>query len=112
VVVGASVGIAVAPNNGADADQLLRNADMALYRAKSDGRGVCRFFEPQMDAQLQARRSLELALRKALAKGEFELFYQPLLDLRTDEISGCEALLRWNHPERGLVFPAEFIPLA
>jgi diguanylate cyclase (GGDEF)-like protein/PAS domain S-box-containing protein len=112
VVIGTSIGIAVAPNDGEDPDQLLKNADMALYRAKNDGRGTYRFFEPEMDARLQARRALELDLRKALAQGEFELFYQPLVDLRSNEVSGCEALLRWHHPERGLVEPAEFIPLA
>ena len=85
---------------------------MALYRAKSDGRRLYRVFEREMDARLQARRALELDLRKALADGQFELFYQPLIDLRTESISGCEALLRWNHPGRGLVSPAEFIPLA
>ena len=112
VVVGASIGIAIAPSDGDHPDQLLKNADMALYRAKSDGRRLYRFFEREMDARLQARRALELDLRKALADGEFELFYQPLIDLRTESISGFEALLRWNHPERGLVSPAEFIPLA
>ena len=112
VVVGTSVGIALAPSDGDNADQLLKNADMALYRAKSDGRRAYRFFEPEMDVRLQARRALELDLRKALADRQFELFYQPLVDLRTEAVSGCEALLRWNHPERGLVSPAEFIPLA
>ncbi|MFL5222131.1 MAG: EAL domain-containing protein [Microvirga sp.] len=112
VVVGASVGIAIAPSDGDHPDQLLKNADMALYRAKSDGRRLYRVFEREMDARLQARRALELDLRKALADGQFELFYQPLIDLRTETISGCEALLRWNHPGRGLVSPAEFIPLA
>ncbi|HEX8167944.1 MAG TPA: EAL domain-containing protein, partial [Beijerinckiaceae bacterium] len=112
VVVGTSVGIALAPDDGRDPDQLLRNADMALYRAKSDGRRASRFFEPEMDARLQARRALELDLRKALAEAQFELFYQPLIELRGETVSGCEALIRWNHPERGLVPPAEFIPLA
>ena len=112
MVVGASVGIAIAPSDGDHPDQLLKNADMALYRAKSDGRRLYRVFEREMDARLQARRALELDLRKALADGQFELFYQPLIDLRTETISGCEALLRWNHPGRGLVSPAEFIPLA
>jgi diguanylate cyclase (GGDEF)-like protein len=112
VVVGASIGIAVAPNDGADAELLVRNADMALYRAKSDGRGTCRFFEPGMDAQLQERRRLELDLRRALANQEFVLFYQPLVDARSEEITGFEALVRWKHPERGIVAPSEFVPLA
>jgi diguanylate cyclase (GGDEF)-like protein len=112
VVVGASIGIAVAPTDAADAYQLLKNADMALYRAKAEGRGTYRFFEPKMDALMQARRVLELDLRKALLNGEFELYYQPLVNLGTDEISAFEALLRWNHPERGLVAPLEFISLA
>jgi diguanylate cyclase (GGDEF)-like protein len=112
VVIGVSAGIAVAPADAADPDQLLKNADMALYRAKADGRGRYRFFEPEMDARMQARRNLELDLRKALNNGEFEVYYQPLVNLATDEITGFEALVRWNHPERGLVSPAEFIPLA
>jgi diguanylate cyclase (GGDEF)-like protein len=112
VVIGTSIGIAVAPVDGDDPDQLLRNADMALYRAKSDGRGTYHFFHPQMDALMQARRVLELDLRKALAAGEFELYYQPLIDLASNEVDGFEALVRWNHPERGLVPPLDFIPLA
>jgi predicted signal transduction protein with EAL and GGDEF domain len=102
----------MAPSDGRDPDTLLRNADMALYRAKEEGRGAYRFFEPAMDAKMQFRRALELDLRKALAMEEFELFYQPLVNLQTDEITGCEALLRWRHPERGLVAPMTFIPLA
>ena len=86
---------------------------MALYRAKADGRGTYRFFEPAMDARMKARRELEIDLRQALAAGEFELHYQPLVNRRRrDAITGCEALLRWNHPERGMVPPAEFIPVA
>jgi len=112
IVVGASIGVAVAPENGFEPDILLKNADMALYRAKADGRNTFRFFEHEMDARLQARRLLELDLRKALARGEFELFYQPLVNVQTNTVSGFEALLRWNHPERGTVSPAEFIPLA
>jgi diguanylate cyclase (GGDEF)-like protein len=111
-VVGASIGIALAPNDGTASDILLRNADMALYRAKAEGRGTAHFFEPEMDRRIQARRMLELDLRKAFANGEFELFYQPLINLNTDSVSGFEALLRWRHPERGMVTPAEFIPLA
>jgi diguanylate cyclase (GGDEF)-like protein len=112
IVIGASVGIAVAPIDGTDADRLLKNADLALYRAKEDGRGTYRFFEASMDAKMHARRELELELRKALALGEFEVFYQPLVNLKTNRVSGCEALLRWRSPERGLVPPGEFIPLA
>jgi EAL domain-containing protein (putative c-di-GMP-specific phosphodiesterase class I) len=85
---------------------------MALYGAKADGRGVYRFFESKMDARMKARRALELSLGKALENGEFELFYQPVLNLDQGSVQSCEALLRWNHPERGLVSPAEFIPVA
>jgi diguanylate cyclase (GGDEF)-like protein len=112
VVIGASVGIAIAPDDGNDADQLLKNADMALYRAKDDGRGRFHFFESEMDARAQARRILELDLRKAIAVGEFEVFYQPIVNLAENRISGFEALLRWNHPTRGTISPDEFIPLA
>jgi predicted signal transduction protein with EAL and GGDEF domain len=109
VVTGASIGIAFAPDDGKDTRQLLRNADMALYRAKSERRGTFRFFEPAMDVQMQARRQLELDMRGALERGEFELHYQPLIKLQSGAISGFEALLRWRHPKRGLVGPAEFI---
>jgi diguanylate cyclase (GGDEF)-like protein len=112
VVIGASVGVSAAPSDGEDADELLKKADMALYRAKADGRGAFHFFERAMDEQLQARRALELDLRRALAAGEFELFYQPLYHLGDERVTGCEALLRWRHPERGMVSPADFIPLA
>jgi diguanylate cyclase (GGDEF)-like protein len=111
VVIGTSIGIAIAPADGTSADELLKNADLALYRAKSDGRGVCRFFEPAMDAKMQARRVLELDLRKAFADGEFELFYQPLIGLPAQKVVAFEALLRWRHPGRGLVSPGDFIPL-
>ena len=112
VVIGTSAGIAIAPHDGSDPDEILKNADMALYRAKAEGRGTYRFFEADMDASMQARRLLELDLRSALARDEFELFYQPLVDLRAAELNGFEALLRWHHPARGIVPPAEFIPLA
>jgi len=112
VVSGASVGIAVAPTDGTTSDQLMKNADLALYRAKGDGRCAFRFFEAGMDAQIQARRELEQDLRKALAAGEFELYYQPLSNLANDKITGFEALIRWHHPEKGIVSPAAFIPLA
>ncbi len=112
VVIGVSIGVAVAPTDARDPDQLLKSADMALYRAKLEGRGTYRFFEHEMDARMQARRALELDLRRAIVNGEFELYYQPLVDLVTEKISAFEALIRWNHPERGVVLPAEFIPLA
>ncbi|MBZ9974043.1 putative bifunctional diguanylate cyclase/phosphodiesterase [Mesorhizobium sp. BR-1-1-10] len=106
------VGISIAPDDSRNADQLLKNGDMALYRAKAEGRRTYRFFEPEMDARMQARRFLELDLREALGEGQFEIYYQPLLDLRRGEVSCFEALLRWHHPTRGIVSPAEFIPLA
>jgi diguanylate cyclase (GGDEF)-like protein len=112
IVIGASVGIAVAPGDGTDPDVLLKAADMALYRAKTDGRGTYQFFEPEMDAKMQARRTLELDLRKALANGELEVYYQPLVNLERDCISGFEALLRWNHPEQGQISPSVFVPVA
>ncbi len=112
VDVGLSVGIALAPTDGQDSEQLLRAADMALHRAKDEERGTFRFFEPQMNARIQARRDLELDLRQALVAGQFELHYQPLVSLDRDRISAFEALVRWRHPTRGLVSPAEFIPLA
>ena len=110
--IGASVGIALCPADGDDAETLLRHADLALYRAKEDGRGVARFFEPAMNARIQARRLLETDLRLALALRQFRLNFQPLVNLEADRISGFEALIRWHHPERGLVSPADFIPLA
>jgi diguanylate cyclase (GGDEF)-like protein len=112
VVVGVSVGIAVAPQDGDDAEALLRNADIALYRAKVDGRGMARFFEPEMDARLQKRRHLEVALRGAIGAEQFVLHYQPILDLATQRITGFEALLRWKHPEHGLLGPEEFMSVA
>jgi diguanylate cyclase (GGDEF)-like protein len=112
IVIATSIGISVGPADGTDPHQLLKNADLALYRAKSDGRGTHRFFEPAMDTELQARRSLELDLRQALAREELDIHYQPIVDLRTGAVVAYEALLRWNHPERGAVSPATFIPLA
>jgi diguanylate cyclase (GGDEF)-like protein len=112
VVVGASIGIAIWPVDGDDPERLLKCADLALYRAKTDGRGTFHFFEKGMDARLQARRALEQDLRRALAEGAFEIHYQPFIDLGSEEPTGFEALLRWNHPERGQVSPADFIPLA
>ncbi len=112
VVIGASVGIAIGPGDGLNSDNLLRNADLALYRAKGDGRGTFRFFEPAMDLQMQTRRIMEQEMRRALPAGEFELYYQPVVNLATNDISGFEALIRWNHPDKGLIAPASFIPLA
>jgi diguanylate cyclase (GGDEF)-like protein len=111
-VIGASIGIAVGPSDGLRPDELLRNADLALYRAKGDGRGTFRFFEAAMDLQMQTRRIMERDLRKALPSGQFELYYQPVVNLASGDISGFEALIRWNHPEQGVVAPASFIPLA
>jgi diguanylate cyclase (GGDEF)-like protein len=113
----ASIGVALAPQDGSGLDQLLRNADLAMYAAKADGRRTYRFFEPDMDARVQARRLLEHDLREAVAdgdfrKGGFDVHYQPLLRLTDDAVPGCEALLRWQHPVRGMVSPAEFIPIA
>ncbi|MGY4161103.1 diguanylate cyclase (GGDEF)-like protein [Bradyrhizobium sp. USDA 4461] len=112
ITTDASIGIAVAPADGLELDQLLRNADLALYGAKSDGRRTYRFFEAGMDARAKARRSLELELRQAIVDGNFELHYQPLLHLEDGRVSCCEALLRWRHPERGTISPADFIPVA
>lgn len=111
-MIGASIGIAVGPGDGLSPDELLRNADLALYRAKGDGRGTFRFFEPEMDLQMQARRIMEQDLRKALPAGEFELYYQPIINLGNNQVSGFEALIRWNHPTQGMIAPNKFIPLA
>jgi diguanylate cyclase (GGDEF)-like protein len=113
----ASIGIALAPRDGTDLDELLKNADLAMYGAKAEGRRTFRFFEPQMDAKVKARRTLELDLRRAtddgsFAESGFEVFYQPIVDLRDDTVTGCEALLRWRHPVRGMISPADFIPVA
>jgi diguanylate cyclase (GGDEF)-like protein/PAS domain S-box-containing protein len=108
----ASIGIATAPADGIDIDQLIKNADLAMYSAKSDGRRTHRFFEPSMDAIVKARRSLELDLRQAIVNRGFEIYYQPVVDLGSGAITGCEALLRWRHPTRGMISPAEFIPVA
>jgi diguanylate cyclase (GGDEF)-like protein len=107
-----SIGISLAPIDATEPDLLLKNADMALYGAKADGRGTYRFFEPEMDARMKARRELDMDLRKALANGEFDLHYQPLVNIQNNEITAFEALLRWNHTVRGFVSPAEFIPIA
>ncbi|MGF1620598.1 MAG: EAL domain-containing protein [Rhodomicrobiaceae bacterium] len=111
VMIGTSIGIAIAPGDGEATDQLLRNADLALYRSKSDRCGSYHLFEPEMDERMQARRAMEADLRKALQNSEFIMHYQPLLNLDSNEICGFEALLRWKHPQRGNVSPTEFIPL-
>jgi EAL domain-containing protein (putative c-di-GMP-specific phosphodiesterase class I) len=110
--VGASIGIAVHPRDGGDADELVRRADLALYRGKREGGGRFRFFEPAMDTEARSRRKLERELRVALDRGEFVLHYQPQLELATGRVAGVEALVRWRHPERGLVPPGEFVPMA
>jgi len=112
VDIGTSIGIAVAPDDGLEAEDLLKNADIALYAVKTGGRGNWRFFAPAMEAQAQARNALEQDLRHALPAGDLDVVYQPTIDLDSNEISGLEALLRWNHPRRGLIMPAEFIPVA
>ena len=108
----ASIGVALAPQHGSDLHQILKNADMAMYAAKSAGRRTYRFFEPDMDAQVKARRLLEMDLRQAMSEGALEVYYQPCVGLQDNKITGCEALLRWRHPERGMVSPADFIPIA
>ena len=110
--IGVSIGIAMAPMNGTRPDQILRNADLALYRAKADGRSVYRFFESQMDSEARERRLLEVELRDAISNNELVLYYQPLVSAEDARPTGFEALVRWNHPIRGLVAPAEFIPIA
>ncbi|QOZ78327.1 bifunctional diguanylate cyclase/phosphodiesterase [Bradyrhizobium sp. CCBAU 53351] len=112
IVIGVSIGISLSPQDGSDPDELLKNADLALYRAKADGRGTYRFFETGMDARAQARRLLEMDLRAALQRGEFEPYYQPIRDVISGRVVAFEALLRWNHPHRGLIAPIDFIPLA
>lgn len=112
VTIGTSVGIAIAPGDGIDPNQIMKNADLALYRSKADGGGKYRFFEPKMDARMQERHALELDLRNAIANGEFTLNYQPIVKIKTGKVTACEALIRWQQPERGWVPPLEFIPIA
>ncbi|QDW39699.1 EAL domain-containing protein [Bradyrhizobium sp. KBS0727] len=112
LVIGVSIGISLAPEDGKNPDELLKKADLALYRAKADGRGTYRFFETGMDARAQARRLLELDLRAALQRNEFEVYYQPIRDLARDRVVAFEALVRWNHSLRGMISPVNFIPLA
>jgi diguanylate cyclase (GGDEF)-like protein len=108
----ASIGVAIAPRHGTDLFGLLKSADLAMYAAKAAGRRTHRFFEPSMEAQANLRRELERDLRTAIAEGGFEIHYQPIVDLRSNDIAGCEALLRWRHPVRGMISPADFIPVA
>jgi diguanylate cyclase (GGDEF)-like protein len=112
ITVGASVGVAISERGLENPEYLLKSADLAMYRAKADGRGMYRLFDPEMDATAQARRRLEMDLRNALARGEFEVHYQPLISVETRKVSSFEALVRWRHPERGQIEPVEFIPVA
>ena len=112
VTTDASIGIALAPQDGSDLDQILKNADLAMYAAKAAGRRTFRFFAPDMDAEVRARRTLETDLRQAITEGGLEVYYQPCLGLQDNRITGCEALVRWRHPQRGMISPAEFIPIA
>jgi predicted signal transduction protein with EAL and GGDEF domain len=111
-VVDVSIGISRVPDDARGSDELMKQADVALYRAKADGRGVYRFFEPEMVSRIEAQRKLEADLRRGLVNGQFELFYQPVVNIDDNRVVGLEGLLRWHHPERGLIFPAEFIPIA
>ena len=111
IVVGLSIGIAIAPDDGGQQDELLKAADMALYRAKAEGRGVWRYFEPEMNTRMQLRRALEVDLRRALERDEFVMFYQPIVDIQSRKIKSFEALIRWRHPELGLLAPDGFIPM-
>ena len=110
--MGASVGVAMAPDHGETAEELLRNSDLALYRAKADGKGRHRFFAPSMNTIMQSRRLLEVDLREAIDAGKLEVYFQPLIDIYSGRISACEALVRWDHPVKGFVPPVDFIPLA
>ena len=112
VVIGASIGIAMAPGDGDESEKLLKHADMALSRAKNDARGTFSFFEAGMDARAQSRRKIEIDLRDAIQNDVLRPYYQPLIDLASGRITGFEALVRWPHPERGMISPAEFIPVA
>jgi diguanylate cyclase (GGDEF)-like protein len=112
LTVDSSIGVAMAPADGSCSDQILQNADLAMYEAKSSGRRTCRFFEAGMEKKARDRQLLETELRKAIAAKQIEVYYQPIVDLHDNRIVGCEALARWNHPERGFVSPADFIPIA
>ena len=110
--IGTSIGIALAPEHGTEVDQLVKNADLALYKAKAEGRDAYRFFEHSMGVEVLARRAHQINLRNALANNEFELYYHPIIDIQSKEVASVEALLRWRHPERGMISPSDFIPLA
>ncbi|HJS86957.1 MAG TPA: bifunctional diguanylate cyclase/phosphodiesterase, partial [Acetobacteraceae bacterium] len=112
ISIGTSIGIALAPSDGSAAEELLKNADTALYGAKANGRGISCFYEAAMNAALQSRRALEMGLRQAIARQEFQLYYQPLVEARSRRVRGFEALIRWQHPERGMIVPDTFIPVA
>jgi diguanylate cyclase (GGDEF)-like protein/PAS domain S-box-containing protein len=112
IEVGTSIGIALAPEHGTDVDQLIKNADLALYKAKSEGRNIYRFFEDKMAVEVNTRRELQIDLRTALANDELELHYQPIVDIKSGEIESVEALVRWRHPQRGMILPGNFVPLA
>jgi predicted signal transduction protein with EAL and GGDEF domain len=108
----ASIGVALAPRDGSELMGLLKSADLAMYAAKASGRRTWRFFKPGMETEANSRRELERDLRTALRDGGFEIHYQPLVDVASEKIIGCEALLRWRHPRRGMISPAEFVPIA
>jgi len=110
--VATSIGVALAPEHGTDVDQLIKSADLALYKAKSEGRNTCRLFETAMGAEAHSRRALESDLRDAFDRGELELHYHPIVEIRANEIASVEALIRWRHPQRGMIAPGDFIPLA
>src|SRR4030095_13027258 len=112
ISIGASVGIAIAPSTGSNSDSLVRDADLALYAAKADGRGTWRFFEPEMHSEAKDRQVLEHEMRGAIARGEMMLYFQPCVNAITEELVGFEALARWIHPMRGFIPPSTFIPLA
>ena len=112
IAIGASLGISLTPYDGLEADLLLKSADIAMYRAKVEGKARLRFFEAEMDERLQARRAMEVDLRTAVLRDQFELYFQPLFEISRAEIIGCEALIRWHHPDKGMIPPAEFIPIA
>src|SRR6185369_16811548 len=112
ILVGISAGLSVGFDHSTDASTMLKNADLALYKAKADGRGVCRVYEPHMSLQMIVRREMERNLRQALAEDQFEIHYQPLLDLASCREIGFEALLRWNHPSEGAIPPSRFVPVA
>src|SRR5262249_35478192 len=111
-VVDVSIGIACSPEDAVRSADLMKQADVALYRAKADGRGIHRFFEREMFSRIEAARTLEADLRRGLVQGQFELFYQPVVNIEDNAVVGLESLVRWRHPERGLIAPGEFIPVA